>query len=100
MPSTGVPKLIRLKVGANEKLSLPSNPTTGYEWTVVQAPSFVKVTKEDYVQLHAGVGAGGSEEFAIKANARGEGVVSLRYSQPWSGDVAEEVDVKVVVEGR
>ncbi|HSX71510.1 protease inhibitor I42 family protein [Pseudomonas subflava] len=83
---------MQLHAGQTLNVALPSNPTTGFRWEVVEAaPGILRslgpevyMTPED-----AGlVGAGGQSTWRYQAYQTGEGRLLMQYRRPWEADVA------------
>ena len=72
-------------------LTLPSNPTTGYEWMVSQDPELFEissqfaedVTENEDEEEMALVGAGGTETFKLTPKAEGTATVTFTYERSW-----------------
>ena len=68
------------------KLSLESNPTTGYSWQLI-SPADRKVLRLYYSKYRARaaklVGSGGREEWKFRAMAPGTVVIKALYARPW-----------------
>lgn len=83
---------IRLQVGQNLTLSLPSNPSTGYRWRVQDPAAGVLHSLGPEVYSAPDdtgmVGSSGLSTWRYQAHARGEGKLVLVYQQPWATDVA------------
>lgn len=81
----------RLQVGQTLSLTLPSNPTTGYRWTVQNAaPGILRsLGPEVYSSPEdAGlVGSSGVSTWRFQATAAGQGNLVLAYQQPWAPEV-------------
>lgn len=81
----------RLQVGQNLTLSLPSNPTTGYRWQLLNPPTQIlrSLGPEVYSSPEdAGiVGSAGISTWRFQASAAGEGHLVLVYQQPWAPEV-------------
>ncbi len=66
-------------------IALDSNPSTGFVWTVTQAPDAAVVALEDqtYVKSDStAIGAPGTERFMFKAVAPGSTTIGLKYARP------------------
>ena len=82
---------IELSIGAIIKITLPENSTTGFQWS---APSIdgdgLELQGSDYVPAHedesAGVGAGGTRVFKLRALGRGEFQLRTERCQAWEPD--------------
>ncbi len=68
------------------KVSLESNPTTGYSWQLV-SPADRKVLRLYYSKYRARasklVGSGGREEWKFRAMAPGTVTIKALYVRPW-----------------
>ena len=70
-------------------IALESNPSTGFVWTVAQAPDSAVVTLEDQTYEKpdsSAMGAPGTERFTFKAVAAGTTTIGLRYARPSDPD--------------
>ena len=78
---------------------LPSNPTTGFRWEVVDLGPVTQVGESVYeAPADTGVvGAGGTEVFTFTSNASGSGELKLEYRRPWETDVAAEKSWSITV---
>jgi len=77
-------------------IELPENPTTGFQWTVVQAPAEEIMTIESSEFMPPSselLGAGGRRLYRLRAQAPGETQLILEYRRPWEED-AEPADRK------
>ncbi|MGE7992436.1 protease inhibitor I42 family protein [Pseudomonas sp. NPDC089554] len=81
----------RLQVGQTLTLSLPSNPTTGYRWSVQNAaPNVLRSLGPEVYNSpeEAGiVGSAGVSTWRFQATAPGEGQLLVVYQQPWAPEV-------------
>ncbi|ANC02156.1 protease inhibitor I42 family protein [Pseudomonas sp. MH2] len=82
----------RLQVGQTLSLSLASNPSTGYRWTLKDPASSVlrSLGPEVYsTPEEAGiVGSAGLSNWRFQAKAEGTATLALIYQQPWAPEVA------------
>jgi predicted secreted protein len=85
-----------MSVGDQVKVTLCSNPTTGFAW---QAPEISDTAIVSLADKSFGaptsasalvVGAAGTDTITLKAAAKGTSTVVLRYSQPWVGGTSSE----------
>ena len=85
-----------MAVGDQVKVTLGSNPTTGFSW---QEPEMSDAGVVSLVDKSFGapatgaasvVGAAGTDSVTLKATAKGTSTVVLRYSQPWPGGASGE----------
>ena len=94
-----------LKVGQTLVITLASNPSTGYGWTVSGAPDSAVLAQDGditYTATNPDVvmpGSGGSETVRFTATAAGTTTVVLDYRRPWETDVppVETVTIDVTV---
>jgi inhibitor of cysteine peptidase len=80
---------ITVQDGNTIKVTVASNPTTGFKWEMagISATDVVAQNGEsEYVPPeNAMPGAGGQEIWTFKALKRGASQISMAYSQPWQG---------------
>jgi predicted secreted protein len=85
-----------MSVGDQVKVTLCSNPTTGFAWQEpeISDAAVVNLADKSFAAPVAGespaVGAAGTDDFTLNATARGTSTVFLRYSQPWVGGTSSE----------
>ena len=82
---------LSLKPGDGFTVKLPSNPTTGYSWQVLEIDSgILEMVGEPVFQPDSNeqglVGAGGTETLHFEAKRSGESSLSLGYARPWEAD--------------
>lgn len=84
-------------VGDLVKVTLCSNPTTGFAWQepAISDAAVISLVDRTFVAATAGetapaAGAAGADSLTLKAIAKGTSTVVLTYSQPWSGGTASE----------
>lgn len=83
-------KDIDLTIGGALIVKLPSNPSTGYGWTVVGEPSPLKLQKTSFRKGKTkdnAVGASGTAIFQLSANASGMTTLTLVYRRSWEYNV-------------
>jgi inhibitor of cysteine peptidase len=70
-----------LAVGQELRITLDSNPTTGYMWAPDgQIPGQLsRIGESDFRETSAAIGAGGIETWVFKAKSVGEGKLKLKY---------------------
>jgi inhibitor of cysteine peptidase len=94
-------KQVELSVGDSLVLTLASNVTTGYSWSLtgIGDESVLQKTKNEYVAPKTNlVGAGGTEVWTFKALKKGASTISMGYSRPWeSTPPAETFTLTVAV---
>ncbi len=89
--STPVTELVYVTVGEEFTVSLASNPTTGFGWTLVSAlPYWLEQTDYQFIALPSApgmTGAGGFEEWTYRPKAVASTILLYEYAQPWAGNV-------------
>ena len=96
---------VELRQGQVLVVTLDSNPTTGYSWTVATVEPTILVQAGDPVynapdeQKAPLVGAGGSETFRFTTSASGSATLRLEYRHPWEKNqpAAQTYTLQVVV---
>ena len=74
-------------VGKPFVVKLASNPTTGYQWSVKQAPANVRFINSTYQAPKQGaVGAPGQQLLKFQAAKAGTGKLRLVYERPFAPD--------------
>ena len=83
---------LTLYPGQTVTLSLPSNPTTGYEWHISHMPSqlLAQVGSSVY-QPHQpqAIGSGGKQVFTFTVLQKGHGELHLNYERAWEKSVTK-----------
>ena len=85
-----------MSVGDQVKITLCSNPSTGFSWQEPEISDAATVSLADktFGAPVAGsgqvVGAAGTDYVTLKGTAKGTSTVALRYSQPWLGGTSSE----------
>ena len=94
---------MRVGVGQDFQITLPGNPTTGYEWRIAEpydeavvllVRSYFKAGQSDRV------GAGGLYLWNFRGVAKGEAQIDLEYVRPWEHgkDPEKRETYRVIVE--
>ncbi|MDQ5988690.1 MAG: hypothetical protein CSYNP_04451 [Syntrophus sp. SKADARSKE-3] len=85
-PSGKPVKVIRAPLGETFTITLPSNPTTGYQWQLAQ-PLDNRIVSEAGHEYRpdkpARIGSGGREIWTFRASGMGRAVISMQYVRPW-----------------
>jgi inhibitor of cysteine peptidase len=79
---------VKAAVGDVVELSLPENPTTGYEWNL-KLDGGLKVQQTEYDPDDTSgelAGSGGVRTWWIEVTATGEHAVAGAYERPWESD--------------
>jgi len=94
-------KSIDILLGAELKLVLHSNGTTGYTWTdpaQLTDPTVLEQADHRYVSpLDPRAGAAGHEVFIFETKAKGACTIFLEYKRPLSPEVAYTCTINVEV---
>ena len=93
-------KTIELAVGQKILVQLPSNPTTGYQWSVLGKPAPLVFVKSDYAanpQAAGRMGAGGTQILRFAAKSEGKVELKLGYARPSEKDMAPAKTFAVTV---
>ena len=73
------------------KISLESNPTTGYVWEALFDGAFLDLKKKDFKASDAkSVGAGGKEIFTFIPIRTGKTEITMVHKRPWESASLEE----------
>ena len=93
----------RMKLGQTRTLALPSNPSTGYGWTLISPPGDMLMVRDRGYRPRKPVmpGSPGTHMWSLTAQKPGEARVILRYARPWeTGADATMRDIKVTISRR
>ena len=93
---------VQLSVGESLVVTLASNATTGYSWTLDKNSDegVLHESGHEYIAPNTTlVGAGGKEVWTFKAIKKGTSTISMEYSRPWEEGIppVETFDLTVVV---
>lgn len=91
---------VELEVGDQLEITLPGNPTTGYEWTIgaVDKAILLPQGEPEYKPESEALGAGGHYTLRLKAIAPGESWVRMVYRRSFdSPDVPSADEFKILV---
>ena len=90
---------VQLKTGDVLEVQLTSNPTTGYEWSVMpQSTPLLKLTSSSQTKpSQSGVGRPITQMFKFQAAGKGSGVLLLHYVRSWEKPAADEQQFKLNV---
>jgi inhibitor of cysteine peptidase len=83
------------------KITLPANPSTGFKWELAgisdQAVMVQDGEPEYDLPESSAIGAYGKETWTFKPQQIGTCIISLTYSQPWTGGTKNEWTIKTGV---
>jgi predicted secreted protein len=85
-------QLVRAHVGEPFTITLPSNPTTGYGWTVDYDYVLLKMESDQFKKTATEtvrVGAGGFSSFVFTPLLPGKTTIYFVYKRPWENIVAD-----------
>lgn len=93
---------ITLSPGDTLIVTLDSNPTTGFSWSIagITDEAVVGEVSNEYQGSDSGLmGAGGQEVWTFEATDKGTSTIEMEYSRPWETDVepAETFTVTVII---
>lgn len=91
---------VRLAQGAELVVSLESNPSTGFDWKVVESLPPQLTSMDDTFEASATpgvVGAGGTRVLTYTAAAPGTGDLDLEYVRSWEKGVPPERALRITV---
>ena len=84
---------VELKKGQTLVIILESNPTTGYQWEVIECNDSILQQKgkaefkSSDTSNHPSSGKGGTETFHFNAQSAGNGTLKLVYHRSWEKEV-------------
>ena len=85
-------ELIRARVGEPFTIALPSNPTTGYTWTMDYDNVLLRAEDAQFEPSASNsirLGAGGTSVFAFTPLLKGKTTIRFVYKRPWENIVAD-----------
>jgi predicted secreted protein len=86
--SEPVPRSVPVAAGEAFRITLCSNPSTGFGWEdpVIAGPAGVSLIDHQTVPPSGSMaGAAGSERFTFRAASTGTATIEFAYSRPWEG---------------
>lgn len=96
-------KTLQMKLGEQIKISLSSNPATGYKWKSSMTGNGILVQVDEPVFLAdpacaKRMGCGGLETFSFKATQSGTAKIKLVYQRPWEeAESIKTFEIAVIV---
>ena len=93
-------KEVDVLVGRSLRVTLESNPTTGFQWELTESSDQTVLKQTDHefkAPETALVGAGGHEVWTFEALKKGESTISMEYSRPWESVEPAETFVLTIV---
>jgi inhibitor of cysteine peptidase len=97
-------KTVRLKPQKEVIVTLPFNPTTGYNWEMVDqgAETAVLIVAKEFrssANPSGRVGAGGEEYFRLRLLKSGRFAVTFVYRRSWEKELEPERIFRILIEG-
>lgn len=90
---------VALVTGKMLIVELPGNPTTGYEWTVVQNDaSLLQPEEPAYEPDSSAIGSGGLYTFKFRALKAATALLRLTYRRSWEPDAIETFSLTVNIQ--
>ena len=92
-------RLIELNVGDTLEITLPGNPTTGFQWEVSAIDSAIlrQVGEPEFEPLSNAVGSGGNVTLRFEAVGTGQTVLKLVHHRPFEENVPPTQTFEVTV---
>ncbi|MGO9570677.1 MAG: protease inhibitor I42 family protein [Desulfomonilaceae bacterium] len=85
-----------VKVNKEFKISLDSNPTTGYKWEASFDKAFVQLKADRFKRpAKALIGAGGIQTFVFLPVKQGETSIRFVYKRHWEKSIAREKTFRI-----
>jgi predicted secreted protein len=89
------------KVNKEFRITLPENPTTGFQWEAKFDDKLLKLRSRDYVATSEAEpgrrGGGGVAVFNFLPLKHGNTSLLFRYKRPWEDNVAEEKSIHLSI---
>jgi len=90
--------IIQIKLDKPFNITLDSNPTTGYNWTVDFNDHFLAGGNESYNKSHPElIGSGGQQTFTFNPIHEGQTIISAFYKRPWEDTAADERTFDIII---
>ena len=92
-------EMIDTQLGRNFTITLPANPTTGYQWQLARPLNvkLIKLISSEYIADDTGlIGSGGKQVWKFKALKVGRAAVALKYVRPSEKNTKPEVKYFIV----
>jgi predicted secreted protein len=89
-------KTIKVNFGKRFKISLYSNPTTGYRWEPNFDGDFLRLEQKTYNPENSKLGSGGKEHFIFLSLKYGKTTITMQYKRSW--DKSEIKQEKFLIE--
>ena len=80
---------ISARTGDTFIVALEGNPTTGYQWELLEDDGKFRLVEKEYAMPSPGVGAATTEHFVIEALEPGSTKLTFKYKRPWETEVLD-----------
>ena len=87
----------------NFTVTLPANPTTGFQWSVVEYDKNIfELINKQYITSNVGlIGAGGNTLFTFKLKKQssypGFSIIKFKYSRSWEPESGIYKNIKIII---
>ena len=89
-------RTLQVAPGTELLIELPSNPSTGYEWTYTIEGDALTVLEDEFIQgTPAEPGTPGTRRLRVEVN--GDGRIAMDYRRPWETEREPEREFNVSV---
>jgi inhibitor of cysteine peptidase len=92
-------EMINTQVGRSFTITLPANPTTGYQWQLARPlyAKMIKLISSEYIADDTGlIGSGGKQVWKFKGLKVGRAAVALKYVRPSEKNTKPEVKYFII----
>jgi inhibitor of cysteine peptidase len=96
-PEFKSPESVTIEVGTAFKVSMDSNPTTGYNWSTEVEPDFLKIKSDTYKSESNLIGAGGVQTIEFEALKAGQTKIAMKYMRPWEKEAIKNHEIAVTI---
>ena len=87
-----------VKCNSEFKISLASNPTTGYKWQVNFNREYVKLISDTFEKSSDGqVGSGGTQIFVFLPIKEGKTKIEFVYQRPWEKEPIQKKGFHITI---
>jgi inhibitor of cysteine peptidase len=87
-----------VKINSEFKISLESNPTTGYKWEAKFHDNFLKLRSDSFHRpSDARIGQGGTQTFVFLPVKAGETTIEFLYKRSWEKEPANKKLYKITI---
>lgn len=95
------PDIIQARVGEDFEISLPANPTTGYNWNVYYDSALLNLKSSEYVVPSSrSLGARGSSLYIFSPLSPGRSTIYFVYKRSWENIVADARTFRVDISAK